>query len=566
MNPHAVPFEQLADWVDGRLDPQTERKVQSHLAAGCPACERDLAWLRRVTEAARTDQTVQPPAEAVAQVVALYRPYRQRAALQRRPMGRIRWRQLALGVAAMLIVAFAVASYLSQVPTVFAREALLAAVQGTAQARPAGGLEWRTLQQGARLGEGEQVRVAGGLAVVTLFDGTLLEMQPGTELTLTSLRSGLLGATYRIQVNQLAGSVDYDVAPLRSHLCSFEAQAPTVRVSVHGTRFVITVQTEVETKVTVLQGRVRVESAVESKELAEREVAIVPADAPLVLLPTLTPTATATPAVLPTEGASATAPSAVEPGRSAPPATAVPTQVIRVTDTLQLSATPTAAATLVITPAAELTRTLRAPSTPTPRATEEPLILQFSGPIERFPPQLLGMWRIGGRDVLVGHSTRIIGKPEVGRHADVTGSMPVGSNAAAQRVVAIQIDIEEPEATHTAEPSRTPRPTHTPRPTRTSRPTHTPRPARSPGPPSTPEPTPTPGSPASAATDNVRFTGTIEKLPPGRMGVWTICGRAVVVTAGTSVEGIPAEGLQAEVEAVQRSDTSLHAIKIRIRG
>ncbi len=566
MNRHAVPFEKLADWVDGHLDPQTERRVQAHLAAGCPACERDLAWLRRVTEAARTDQTLEPPAEAVAQVMALFRRHRQQAALRGRAAGRLRWRQLVVAAAAMLIVAFAVASYLSQVPTLFAREALLAAVQGTAEARPAGGLEWRTLEQGARLGEGEQVRVAGGLAIVTLFDGTLLEMQPGTELTLTSLRSGLLGATYRIQVGQLAGSVDYDVAPLRSHLSSFEAQAPTVRVSVHGTRFVITVETEVETKVTVLQGRVQVESAVESKELAEREVAIVPADAPLVLLPTLTPTATATPALLPTEGASATAPSAVEPARTAPPATAVPTQVVQRTDTLQPSATPTAEATPVVTPAAELTRTLQARSTPTRRATEEPLVVQFSGLIERFPPHLLGMWRIGGRDVLVGHSTRIIGKPELGLRADVTGSVPVGSNAATQRVVAIEIEIEEPEATHTPEATNTPEPSRTPRPTHTPRPTRTPRPAKSPGPPSTPEPTPTPPSPASPATDNIRFTGTIEKLPPGQKGAWIISGRTVIVTAGTSVEGTPAEGLQAEVEAVQRSDASLHAIQIRIRG
>jgi hypothetical protein len=39
----------------------------------------------------------------------------------------------------------------------------------------------------------------------------------------------------------------------------------------------------------------------------------------------------------------------------------------------------------------------------------------------------------------------------------------------------------------------------------------------------------------------------------------------VIVTADTDVEGTPAVGLEAEVEAVQRSDASLHAIKIRVR-
>lgn len=566
MNPHAVPFEQLADWVDGRLDPQTEHRVQSHLAAGCPACERDLAWLRRVTEAARTDQTAQPPAEAVAQVVALFRPHRRPLALLRRPIGRLRWRQLAVAVAAVLIVAFGVLSYLSQVPTLFARQALLAAVQGTAEARPAGDLEWRTLEEGARLGEGEQVRVAGGLAILTLFDGTLLEMQPGTELTLTSLRSGLLGATYRIQLTQLAGSVDYDVVPLRSPLSSFEAQAPTVRVSVHGTRFVITVETEVETKVTVLQGRVQVESAVESKELAEREVAIIPADAPLVLLPTLTPTATATPAVVRTERPSATAPSGREPARSAVAVTATPTQVVRPTETLQPSATPTTGSALVITPTARLTRTLRAPATPTRRATETPRVVRFSGLIERFPPPLLGTWRIGGRDVLVTRSTLIIGEPKLGQQAQVTASASVQQNAARERLVAIEIEIEEAEPAHTAEATHTAEPSPTPRPTHTTRPTRTPRAARSPGPPSRPEPTPTASSQPSPDTDNTAFTGTIESLPPGRMGVWIISGRTVIVGASTSVEGVAAVGLEAEVEAVQRSDASLHAIKIRVRG
>jgi hypothetical protein len=194
--------------------------------------------------------------------------------------------------------------------------------------------------------------------------------------------------------------------------------------------------------------------------------------------------------------------------------------------------------------------------------------VRFSGLIERFPPPLLGTWRIGGRDVLVTRSTLIIGEPELGQQAQVTASASVQQNAARERLVAIEIEIEieEAEPTHTAEATHTAEPSPTPRPTHTTRPTRTPRAARSPGPPSTPEPTPTASSQPSPETDSIAFTGTIESLPPGRMGVWIISDRTVIVGASTSVEGVAAVGLEAEVEAVQRSDASLHAIKIRVRG
>jgi hypothetical protein len=45
-----------------------------------------------------------------------------------------------------------------------------------------------------------------------------------------------------------------------------------------------------------------------------------------------------------------------------------------------------------------------------------------------------------------------------------------------------------------------------------------------------------------------------------------IAGRTVIVTADTHVEGAPAVGLQAAVDAVQHKNAVLHAIKITIKG
>ncbi len=608
MNRHPVSFVDLADLLDGQLTEEAQRRVEAHLAAGCSTCQQELAWLQRVIETARTDDMVEPPAESVAKAKLLYRSRVAPPALLVRLKALFGLPNLSRAASLAFVLAVSVMLVLTQVPTLFSGQARLTALDGVAQVRAGGDSEWRQVAPGIHLVEGDQLHLVDGTAVLALFDGSMLHMEPNTVLTLSVLRSGLLGGSHRVVLDQRLGSVDYDVAALRSPISSFEARSPTVRVMVRGTRFVVTVEKETETRVSVLEGSVHLSSPVQSTVLFEREVAVVPLDASLVRLPTLLPTptsvsgSTAEGQPTPTESATVTSSrTAVEPADTAVPPTApvAPTLGTHPTRRAPQATVPSAKATLPVTPTLRVTGTPPVAEEPTPTTTLIGRTEQFVGVIERFPPALRGVWRIGERNVLVTRDTEIVGTPAPGLLATVTYSLSRPSPAATSIyavLVAARIEIEEPSSVQPGQPTltlvspfltRTPEPFLTPgetvtaaptivepgtpteRPTRMPRLTRTPRPTRTPELSPTPSPTATPAPsstllPVTAPGPQViTFGGTIERLPAGLLGQWLIGGREVAVTPQTAIAGMPAVGLHAEVEAVAAPDT-LHARRIVI--
>jgi hypothetical protein len=593
MNPHPVSFDNLADWLDGRLDVAASRAVEQHLAQGCRTCETDLAWLRRIGAAARLVQSaVEPPPQAVARAKGL---------AHTRPAWHIvapRWARLsawsprwALALAAGVVLLVG-AGLLAQVPFL-ERGAVLSALQGTAELRSVDG-DWRSAQAGAGLHAGEGLRVTQGTAVLTLFDGSVLEAHAGAELVLPALSASASASGVRVAIDQHSGVVGYDVAPLWGLFSSFRVQSPTALVQVRGTRFVVTIESQTESKVEVLEGRVVVANALESQVLNQREVAVVPASAPVVRLPTLTlaptpvPTRTATPTFtpLPTPMPTDTVPAPTANTGPAPgPAGATPTSVPSVTRAAPEEPTPTQT----------LTPTQTATMTPVPNG------VVFYGRIERMPADRIGLWLIGGRLVLVKRETEIIGQPAVGRPArvkavqraarvleairiEVARTEPAVTPEPGRTVTPQATPVVEPTAmpestgtplptatlmeTATPQPGTTPEHTATPGPTKVHKPTltpwatATPRPfrTRQPKPTFTPAPTATPGAHA------VTFSGTIEAFPPNLIGLWVIAGQNVIVTPATQIMGRPEVGLAADVEAVALTAAApLRALRIRIR-
>jgi hypothetical protein len=454
MNRHPVSFDNLVDWVDERLDEGSTELVRAHLETGCTECHSDLAWLRRVIEAAKSDNMVEPPAGAVVRAKQLYRERSRAVSWKRLVLPQVRHWAPAMAVLLLLLLATA---YLSQMPLLMPGQARLSGPLGIAQVRGTADVEWQVAEAGDVLGQGDTLRVGEASAVLSLFDGTRLTLQPGAEVSLETLRSGLFGASYHIALQQRSGSVEYDVAQLRGGRCHFEAQTPTVLVTVQGTRFVITVETVEETRVTVLQGSVRLDSAEQSTVLVEREGALVPVSAPMVRLPTLT--ATFTP--LPIQ--SQTAPVSLEPSRT-PLATHTPTPVVEeaapsqvLVDTLTTvpSVMPTVTATIAITETQTVTQALET-STPDARSTVSPDRVEFTGVIEAFPLQVLGTWRIGGREVVVRPATRIRGTPAVGLVARVECLVSAESSPGRQVCVAVLIDIAEVQPRPGEGPTSTP--------------------------------------------------------------------------------------------------------------
>ncbi len=282
MSEHAITFEELADWLDGKLEPAARERVEAHLASGCASCRGDLAWLRRFKEAGRLDGFVQPPARLVAGAKASYR------ARRARPRAWLR-RRLTPALGALLVAAIAV--YLVCTPTVFARSAAVGGAPGALQASPAEGTAARPLGPGDRLAEGERIEAARE-ATVALFDGTTLTMQPGAEVAFTSLRSGLFGVARQVVLYQAAGTVRYDVPPMAGGLAALRVQSPSGTVAVHGTCFVVSVGPGPVTTVEVLAGVVAVSGALDSATLAEGEAASLGPGAPIRVRLRATPAAT----------------------------------------------------------------------------------------------------------------------------------------------------------------------------------------------------------------------------------------------------------------------------------
>src|ERR1051325_1393787 len=55
-------FEQVIDYLDGKLTPAEAGRISAHLSGDCAACAETRTWYERVREVAASDNTVEPPA------------------------------------------------------------------------------------------------------------------------------------------------------------------------------------------------------------------------------------------------------------------------------------------------------------------------------------------------------------------------------------------------------------------------------------------------------------------------------------------------------------------------
>lgn len=67
-----IAFEALADYIEDRIDTEERARLEAHLAAGCPSCERTVMWLRRVVHLMKTDVSVAPPPRVIERARSLF--------------------------------------------------------------------------------------------------------------------------------------------------------------------------------------------------------------------------------------------------------------------------------------------------------------------------------------------------------------------------------------------------------------------------------------------------------------------------------------------------------------
>ena len=67
-----IPFDQLADLVEGRLTANEQEHTLAHVSA-CAVCAGEVACLEWVIELIRTDDSVEPPPCVAAHIIDLFR-------------------------------------------------------------------------------------------------------------------------------------------------------------------------------------------------------------------------------------------------------------------------------------------------------------------------------------------------------------------------------------------------------------------------------------------------------------------------------------------------------------
>lgn len=336
-----LPFEQLADYVDGWLPAEVISRVEAHLA-GCATCRQEAAWLRNVTS---REVWATPPVRASAAVRRAFREQirptpslrEQLRALLRPGAG---WAMAAAALIALIVGAFFFQSWRT---TEVVQVARLASTEGTVEVLRAGEGIWRTASPGAELHAGDQLRTQpGATATLVHFEGSEVRLEAETELSLMRLSSRPDGENQTIIVRQTSGQTTHTVKPLPTATARYEVVTPNALVAVRGTVFTVRVGPGGGLDVGVSEGRVAVTT--------NGETVTVNAGAAFTVSPasvlTATPTDTMPPATAP--AATTTAEATVTPTRPtstvtpAPLATPFPTAIVS-------TATPAAPPTIAPT-------------------------------------------------------------------------------------------------------------------------------------------------------------------------------------------------------------------------
>ncbi|RME41944.1 MAG: hypothetical protein D6791_18970, partial [Chloroflexi bacterium] len=373
-----MTVEQLADYVESRLAPADVRRVETHLATGCPTCRADLAWLQDTLTLMAGDDWVSPPAHVR---TAVQRAFRQQYQPATPASGLMAWLRGLLAQPAPLAMAFATALVLLVaggllMQTWRARPAtemaMLTSVAGEVGVQPADSAEHQSASAGRPIEPGDRVYTGeGSVAVLVYADRSATWLGSDAEVDITDLTVEPEVGRKVIVLHQGVGKTYHRVQPLEGPESRYEVRTPAAVISVRGTEFEVEVGPTGTTTVAVAKGRVAVTAQGETVEVqAAQQVTVIPGQPPASPVPAPTP--------VPPPGL----PAISQPGQ--PLAPEEPTLTLTVVPAMETtsasgpgatpapSRTPKPTATRVPTDTREATKTREPSRTPEPTRTERP--------------------------------------------------------------------------------------------------------------------------------------------------------------------------------------------------
>lgn len=183
-----------------------------------------------------------------------------------------RTRHLRLGVAAIglafvLAIALGASGILTpkEQRTAAGASTTLTVLSGAVSVRASGG-DFSPAADGALLAVGDTVRTApDARAVLTYFEGTTVEIEPSSELTIDAASAGTDGSTVLLMTQNI-GRTWHVVSHLLTGSSKYEVRTPASTASVRGTQFEVAVTTD-STTVTTSEGRVATSDPAKTSEV-----------------------------------------------------------------------------------------------------------------------------------------------------------------------------------------------------------------------------------------------------------------------------------------------------------
>jgi hypothetical protein len=157
---------------------------------------------------------------------------------------------------------------------------VLSVAGGEVLVMKAGAAGWVSGEAGMTLGVDDKIKTeAGGHATITFFEGSTIELEGGTEISLSEL--GLDGTASHIGISQQIGNTVSRVKKLVDPASSYDVETPAAIASVRGTTLSVTVASNGTTVVGNIEGQVSVTAQGVEVELAEGErTTILPGEPP----------------------------------------------------------------------------------------------------------------------------------------------------------------------------------------------------------------------------------------------------------------------------------------------
>jgi len=259
-------FEQLADYVDGRLPVDVAARLENHLAGGCAACEEEIGWLRQTT-AVMAEQWETPTRAVRANVHRAFRHYvpangnQEPAKPNGRPIPliqRLFQHPLRLFTALAAVVVLLLVSgqfYRGWAQDVVQNTALLVELSGTAEYQPSGENTWKPLTNNILLDAGDKVRTGqDGSIGLQFFENNITYLGPNTQVEIIAFSARRDGQERVITLEQFSGQIYSSGWPPSTQFTHLSVRTPEAVVAVQALGYDVAIDTDGETEISVING------------------------------------------------------------------------------------------------------------------------------------------------------------------------------------------------------------------------------------------------------------------------------------------------------------------------